>query len=111
MKITLVTKNFGNQTINADSFNPLFVSPSTPIFKAVEYIWEKWFEESTENGAPMSKDIKGMYFGESDQPAVYTKRGAICQAIEDMINLCIETKQTIVNTRQLLNMDLEAAFY
>lgn len=58
----------------------------------------------------MAKDLEGMYYGECDQPAIYTKRGAIIQAIEDMIELAKETGKTRITSRDLIIMDLEAAW-
>lgn len=112
MKITIISKTFGMQTIDTDTFNSFFVSSSSTIFKCVEHIFNEWFDKYTQPGAPMAKDIEGMYYGECDQPAIYTKRGAIIEAIENMIAELLESNKesVVLNTRQLLSMDLEATF-
>lgn len=110
MKTTIISKNFGTQTIDTDTFNPYLVSSSSTIFKVIETIFNRWFEYSTQDGAPMAKDIEGMYYGEADQPAIYNKRGAIIGGIENFIEEVIDRGLHVVNTKQICQMDIEAAF-
>ena len=112
MKISIVSKNYGNQTIDTDNFNPSMASTSSTIFQVVEHIFNEWFSYNTQLGAPMAKDIVGMYEGECDQPAIYSKKGAIRQGIENLIEAAQEMGKSsiILNTRQITNLDIESAF-
>lgn len=78
----------------------------------MEHLFDDWFAYRTQPGAPMGKDIQGMYLGELDQPAIYSKRGAIVQAIENLIEIAQESgkESVIYNTRQLQQLDIECAF-
>lgn len=112
MKISILSKKYGNQTINTEDYNPHTAGTNTPAFKIVEDIFNEWFDHSTQPGAPMGRDIIGMYEGEGDQPAIYTKTGAIRQGIENLITEAEETdKPTIIlNEGQIQKFDIEAAF-
>ncbi len=107
---TIISKNYGKQTINIETFNPMFASKDSTIFKIVEHVFEQWFSHNTQPGAPMAKDIKGMYFGECDQPAIYSINGAIRQGIENLIEEIKERDLHTVTTAQILKMDIECAF-
>lgn len=112
MKVTIISKNYGTQVIDTDTFDAGYASTSSTIFKVIEHIFNEWFEYRTQPGAPMNKDILGMYEGECDQPAIYSKKGAIRQAIENMIEELLEDgKEAIrLTTAQIVKMDIEAAF-
>lgn len=112
MKISIVSKNYGSQTIDTNNFNPAFASTSSTIFKVIEHIFNEWFDYNTQPGAPMSKDIEGMYYGECDQPAIYSKKGAIRQGIENLIEAVSEWNKpsVILNTSQIIKLDIESAF-
>ena len=112
MRITVVSKNYGSQSINTDTFSPHLVSTGSTIFKIVEHLFNDWYDHHTQPGAPMRKDIEGMYYGEGDQPAIYGKRGAIIGGIENLIEACQEMDKPIVilNTKQISNLDIECAF-
>lgn len=81
-------------------------SLSHPIFQAVEKRFNEWFDHNTQPGAPMGKDIEGMYYGECDQPVIYSKKGAIRQAIEEMQIEAEETGKPIL----ISSFDVEASF-
>jgi len=108
--VSIISKNYGNQTINLDSFNPMCAAMDSSIFKIIEYIFDKWYDYNTQPGAPMCKDIEGMYYGEGDQPAIYSKKGAVRQGIENMIEEIRESGKKVVTTADILKMDIEAAF-
>ncbi len=110
MNVTIISGQYGRQTINTESFDPFRASSSSTIFKVVEHLFNEWYDKYTEPGAPMAKDIQGMYNGEGDQPAIYTKRGAIVDGIETLIEEIKETGKTIVTTKDIQAMDIEGAF-
>lgn len=110
MKISIISKNYGNQSINTETYNPMFAAVDTPVFKIIEHIFDEWYSHNTEPGAPMAKDIEGMYYGEGDQPAIYSKKGAIRQGIENLIEIAQESGKPVINTRDILKMDIESAF-
>lgn len=112
MIISIVSKNYGSQKINTENYIPQFAATDSTAFKVVEHIWNNWFDHATQPGAPMGKDIQGMYYGEGDQPAIYTKKGAIRQGIENIIEYCLEkgTASIVVNTKDIIGMDVECAF-
>jgi hypothetical protein len=110
MKITILSKNYGSQVIDTDTFVARFAATNSTIFKIIEHIFDEWFEYSTQPGAPMNKDIQGMYYGECDQPAIYSKKGAIRQAIENLIEEVTESGKKLLTTKDIVKMDIEAAF-
>jgi hypothetical protein len=81
-------------------------SPSHAVFQYVEKKFDEWFEHNTQPGAPMGKDIQGMYYGEADQPAIYSKKGAIQQAIENAIDQANEDNKPVL----LSSFGIECAF-
>jgi len=110
MKTTILSKNYGNQTIDLENFDPCTTPTSSTVFKVIEHIFDSWFEYSTQAGAPMAKDIEGMYNGEGDQPAIYSKRGAIIQGMETLRELLMDEFKAVITTRDILKMDIESAF-
>ena len=110
MKTTIISRNYGSQVIDTETFNPSFASASSTVFKIIEHIFNDWFDHATEPGAPMSRDIQGMYNGEVGQPAIYYKRGAIIGGLEILIEEITERGLKIVNTRDIQKMDIECAF-
>lgn len=110
MKLTVISKNYGNQTINTDTYIPEYAACDTPLFKIIEHIFSEWYNHNTQPGAPMGKDIQGMYFGEGDQPAIYSVKGAIRQGIQNLIDLAVESGKQIFNTADIVKLDIESAF-
>lgn len=108
--LTIISKNYGSQSINVDTFNPEMASASSTVFKIVEHMFNEWFDHNTQPGAPLAKDIEGCYFGYCDQPAMYSKKGAIRQGIENLIQEAIELGKSILTTKDILKMDIECAF-
>ena len=74
-------------------------------------MFSDWIADATEAGAPMAKDIEGMYYGDGDQPAIYDSHGAILQAIENILDEAEMEDIRVITTKSLLTMDVEAAFY
>jgi hypothetical protein len=113
-KITIVSKNYGSQVIDLDTFNPLAASPASTIYKIAEHMFNEWYDGRTEPGAPMAKDIQGMYYGEADQPAIYTRTGAIQGGVEIIIEEIQEANtasgKSMFYTRDIVKMDVECAF-
>ncbi len=110
MNIKIISKNYGNQEIDTDIYKPTLAAPESPVFKIIEHIFNTWYDHNTQPGAPMGKDIKGMYYGEGDQPPIYTRKGAIRQGIEAMIQEAQDNNRTLLNTRDILKMDIESQF-
>lgn len=108
--VTIKSKMYGFQTINIDTFDANRVSSDSTIFKVVEHLFNDWFEHNTQPGAPCGKDIEFCYYGDSDEPAVYSKRGAIIQGIEEIIEFVRDSGRQLITTKDILNMDIEAAF-
>lgn len=107
MLITIISKKFGTQKL--DTENPKTGS-STTIFQIVEHMFNEWFDHNTQPGAPMGKDIQGMYYGECDQPAIYSKKGAVQDGIDNIIEYCLETGKQVISTKDIVTMDVECAF-
>ncbi len=83
---------FPNQTLEQlNSFDH-------PVFQYVEKRFDDWIENSN----PASENDE-KYFGED---AIYTKRGAIEQALENLIDEAQETGKPVDVTK----FDLECAF-
>ena len=110
MKITILSKKYGSQVINTDTFQAHKASSKSTAFQIIEHIFNDWYDHNTQPGAPMGTDIQGMYYGEGDQPAIYTRSGAIRQGIEIMIDEATETNRTLITTKDIIKMDIEAAF-
>lgn len=108
--LTIKSKNFGIIKINSNTFNPMFASVSSPIFKLVEHMFNDWYEHHTQKGAPCCEDIILCYEGDIDQPAIYSKKGAIRQAIENLVEYMTENNITFLTTKEIYKADLEAAF-
>ena len=108
--ITILSKNYGTQKIDLETFNPMSASKESTIWHIIEHMFNLWFDHNTQPGAPMARDIKGMYEGEADQPAIYIKAGAIRQGIENFLEEVKESGKKVFNTRDIMNMDIEAAF-
>ena len=77
-----------------------------PVFLFVENLFNEWYDHNTQPGAPMGKDIEGMYNGDADQPAIYSKNGAIIQAIEEMIDEADKTQMPV----NISLFDVDACF-
>ena len=110
MKLTIVSKNYGKQIIDTENFAAYMAATNSTIFQIIEHIFNEWFSYNTQPGAPMAKDIIGMYYGEADQPAIYSKKGAIRQAIENLLEEVSESGKMILTTKDIVKMDIEAAF-
>jgi hypothetical protein len=108
MKIRIITKNFGTQVIDTEWFDANKVSPKSTIFKAVEYVFNEWYKDACEH----DRDVRGCYKGwADDEPAIYSKRGAIIAAIEYIVyEYAVDHNKHVITSKDLLNMDLEACF-
>ena len=111
-KIKIISKLYGTQEIDLDTFSAEHASSNSTIFRVIEHMFDRWYEYNTEPGAPMAKDIMGMYYGEADQPAFYYKRGAIIDGIENFLELVSEDNGSkyVYTTKDIVKMDIEAAF-
>jgi hypothetical protein len=107
MTLTIITKNFGTQTIDTEWFAAYKVSPSSTVFKAIEHLFDEWYDDECKHNPDVAPCYNG--WGE-DEPAIYHKRGAIVDAIEAMIEIVHETNKKVLTSRDLMNMDLEACF-
>lgn len=110
MTTTIISKNYGSQKIDINNFNVLSLPTNCTIFKIIEHMFNDWFEHNTQPGAPLGKDIEGMYFGEGDQPAIYSKKGAIQQGVEVLVELLLESPKSVITTKDIMRMDIECAF-
>jgi hypothetical protein len=109
-QLTIKSKNFGFININPDTFNPTMASRDSSIYKLVEYVFNKWFTDNTQNGAPLAREIELCYFGSCEQPAMYSISGAIRQGIETIIEHMVESNITYITTKELNSVDIESAF-
>ena len=110
MKITIITRRFGSQVIDTETFIPERAAASSTIFKCFEFIFDNWYEAATAPGVGMGKDIEGMYCGEGDQPAIYSRRGAIIEAMEILIEDAQENSKSLYTSRDLQKLDVEGCF-
>lgn len=110
MRITIISKNYGIQTVNTQSYIPMRASTESTLFRVIEHLFNDWYEYSTQPGAPMGRDIEGMYYGEGDQPPIYSKKGAIRQGIEHLIEWAVEENKSLLTTKDIIKMDIETAF-
>ena len=105
MHIT-IKSNYGSQVIDTDNFSPSVEPCSSVIYRMIEDRFNKWFADIVH----YKKDYIGMYQGEGDQPAIYTKSGAIVGGMETFIELANELGRSVLNEYDIYNMDIEAAF-
>jgi hypothetical protein len=110
MNLVIISKNYGNQNIDTNTFDELSVSRFSTIYRIVEHIFNEWYEDSTESGRPLCNDIKGMYEGEYDQPPIYGKVGAIRDGISILIQEAIELGKSVITTKDIITFDIECAF-
>ena len=108
--IKIVTKKY--QTIFLDTdFDVYRLDKNSDIYKFFEEIFEEWFEDMTTEGCALGNDILFCYYGNYDEPALYSKHGAICQAIEDVIDICVEKNIIWISEDALYTeCDVTAAF-
>jgi hypothetical protein len=110
MKVTVISKYFGSQVIDTDNFYPAFAPVNSPVFKMIEYLFNRWFDHNTQPGAPGHREIRGMYYGETGQPAIYSKMGAIRHGIEILLEEISERGLEVVTTKDIMTFDIECAF-
>lgn len=108
MKIKFISKTYGIEFIDTDTYEPIKAKTSSTIFKCVEYLFEKWFETA-------QSEYRAMYLGEEDCPAIFTRKGAIRNGIELFIENIVETFEgndflTLDTCHLLKYLDIEAAF-
>lgn len=83
---------------NSDYFQ--LSAPSHPVFKAVEKRFDDWFDNSP-------SWIQETYVGWGmDEPPVFSKKGAIRQAIENLIEEADESGKPV----KIGTFDIECAF-
>lgn len=105
MQLTLISRNYGTQTIDTQTFRPLRARTDSTIYQIVEHIFEQWFENAhSSQVAPYQHNYEG--------GAAYNKRGAINQAMDLIIDIAEErdVEALTITTRELQNWDIEAAF-
>ncbi len=109
--LIIISKNYGTQTIDLAEYDPYYASSSSTIFKIVEHMFNDWWDKYTEPGAPLWKDRIGCYNGwGEDEPAIFSKKGAIIGGIEIIIELAQEENLSRLTTADILKMDVECAF-
>jgi hypothetical protein len=102
MKITILTK--ANRYIKFDSDDANTWRTSSEIFAFMENIWNDWFDEEGEH----NREIEDMYF--SDE-AIYTKKGAILQGIEQLVQVAEELNKTFFTQAEMHTcVDISCAF-
>lgn len=110
MKTKIITKLYGIQIIDTDTFIAEMASSKSTVFRAVEHIFNEWFAHNTQQGAPLAKDIELCYYGSEEQRAIYSKKGAIRKGIENLIQYIIENKLHCLSTNDFYKADIECAF-
>ncbi len=109
--LTIKSKNYGTQVItDVENFAAETASKNSTVFLIVKHIFNEWYNYNTQPGAPMAKEIPGMYFGECDQPAIYTVTGAIYGGIQNLIEIALEEGKSFLTTKDIMKMDIECAF-
>lgn len=108
MTIKFVSKNYGSQVIDTESYAPWKASVSSPLFQMIEYLFDEWYESRASN----DREIVAMYNGDGDEPACYSKKGAVRGGIEVAIEIAQESKKDfmVITSRDLMKMDIECAF-
>ncbi len=110
-QLTIISKNYGTQTIYVESYDPWMAATNSTLFKIIEHMFNDWWDKHTEPGAPLWKDVIGCYNGwGEDEPAIFSKKGAIRGGIEMLIELAQEENLSVVTTKDILKMDIECAF-
>ena len=109
MKLTLISRNYGTQTIDTETFRPYRAGDESTIFLIVEHIFETWMETAPQSAIePYQHDY--------DQPAIYSIAGAITHGIElliesaEMLAASRKVEALTLTTREIQNMDIECAF-
>jgi hypothetical protein len=108
--IKIVTKKYETIILDTD-LNVYRLDRDSDIYKFFENIFEEWFEDMTSEGSALGKDIEFCYYGYYDEPALYSKHGAICQSIEDVIDICVEKNIIWISEAALYTeCDITASF-
>ena len=85
---------------------PSEVSTDSTLFSKVEQLFNTWYDHNTQEGAP--GEYKEKYEGEE---AIYTKIGAIEQAIEQIFDVAHEQDETVITWQHAYRTyDLECSF-
>ena len=84
MKIKFISKLYGIEFIDTETYEPIKAKTSSTIYKCVEHLFEKWFETA-------SSEYRAMYLGEEGCPAIFKRKGAIRNGIELFIENIVET--------------------
>ena len=85
MNLVIISKNYGNQSIDTNTFDELSVSRFSTIYR-------------------------GMYESEYDQPPIYGKVGAIRDGISILVQEAIELGKSVITTKDIIKFDIECAF-
>jgi hypothetical protein len=102
MILTIQPKN--GQAIRFNTDDSSNYKTSSAVFQLIEKVWWQWFEETKEHNS----EIEDMYFSED---AIYCKKGAIIQAIEQIAEVAEETNKTYFKEAELYtHVDIECAF-
>lgn len=110
MKFTLISKEYGTQVIDTEVVTAFNVALDSVIFKIVEHLFDKWYNDNTEAGAPFAREIRTCYYGDWDTPAEYSRTDAIKDGIELLIDSALESGKNIITTKDVLSYDIIPAF-
>ena len=101
MRITILTTD--KKYINFDTENTSHYKVESPVFQFFEKLWYSWFEEESSHNS----EIEDMYFSEE---AIYTRKGAIRQAMELMEEIATEYKRNFFTESEIWKYDIQCAF-
>ena len=103
MLLTIVSKNYGTQTIDTDTFSGRAQKSSSTIYQICEHLFNQW----AENCHPFALEP---YQSWDEQASHFSKRGAILAAMDMILEVAEERKASKITTRDIQNMDIEASF-
>jgi hypothetical protein len=110
MKLQFLFPKYPSQTIDTDFYDSTIEYTTSSLFQYVEDRFNEWFDHNTQDGSPMGKDICGWYYGEGDQPAIFSKTGAIQEGINILIEEALELNKRLITPQDLEKFDIECAF-
>jgi hypothetical protein len=109
--VNVVTKKFGTFTIDVVEIVPDLLPTSHPLYQMVEQLYNEWYDNRMAQGGLRAKDTRGMYFGEGDQPAIYSRDGAIVEGMNALVEYITERERTTITSKEIWHKaDITAVF-
>jgi hypothetical protein len=106
MTTQIISKVYGKQVIDSENYTSFDLRKGTVIYNIVNHLFNEWYD----NYSQRNREIRGKYFGEMDQPAIYSVEGAIMQGMLNLMDEIAYLNKAVVTTKDIVKMDIECAF-